>query len=209
MEDRMLQEFGRLAETIGKTNGEPLDISDQLLACAFNNIVSFFYGAQLTDDHPTRRELHRLAKQLGLALMAGPQDQFLPWTLRRLLAWLPFTRKHRIADFLARLDAVSMKLIQESKAWLCQDETKGVIPGYMKKIEESKAERNPSFTGRRACPGDRFATMEVFLMITFLLQKYRVLPDHRDDFDMDSPDFILSPFSPPQFRFLPRVNQIS
>ncbi|KAL1444465.1 hypothetical protein MTO96_029829, partial [Rhipicephalus appendiculatus] len=40
------------------------------------------------------------------------------------------------------------KLIQESKAWLCQDETKGVIPGYMKKIEESKAERNPSFTER-------------------------------------------------------------
>ncbi|XP_037576957.2 uncharacterized protein LOC119459206 [Dermacentor silvarum] len=107
MEDRMMEEFGRVADSIGETGGRPLDVSNYVMPCAFNNIVSFFYGRQLTHDDPTRRELHRVMKRVSLAMYSGPFHQFLPWKLRKLLSYLPFTRNHRIAESLAQLEAVS------------------------------------------------------------------------------------------------------
>ncbi|KAL1415368.1 hypothetical protein MTO96_029478 [Rhipicephalus appendiculatus] len=63
MEGRMMQEFRRVADSIGNANGKPLYLSQYVLPCTLNNIVSFFYGGLLTHDHPTRSKLHRLMHQ--------------------------------------------------------------------------------------------------------------------------------------------------
>ncbi|XP_049527587.1 uncharacterized protein LOC125947223 [Dermacentor silvarum] len=148
MEDRMMEEFGRVADSIGETGGRPLDVSNYVMPCAFNNIVSFFYGRQLTHDDPTRRELHRVMKRVSLAMYSGPFHQFLPWKLRKLLSYLPFTRNHRIAESLAQLEAVSEKQVGEAQEANLGDECKDFIRGYMKKIEESAGESNALFTAK-------------------------------------------------------------
>ncbi|KAL1415365.1 hypothetical protein MTO96_031578 [Rhipicephalus appendiculatus] len=108
MEDQVLEEIGYLEGSIGKTNGKSWDVSGHLLACAFNSILSLFYGTPLAQDRRTLRELHQLMKGIGLAMAAGAQNQFLPRMLRQVLTWLPFTRNHRIAELLTKLDAAGM-----------------------------------------------------------------------------------------------------
>lgn len=49
----------------------------------------------------------------------------------------------------------------------------------------------PFSIGRRSCPGQIFATMEVFLMMTFLLQKFHIVPESPITLDLDSPDVYL------------------
>ncbi|XP_050037953.2 cytochrome P450 2U1-like [Dermacentor andersoni] len=354
MEDRMMEEFGRVADSIGETGGRPLNVNDYVMPCAFNNIVSFFYGRQLTHDHPTRRELYRVMKRVSLVMHSGPAHQFLPWKLRKLLSHLPFTRNHRVAESMAQLRAISEKQVGEFQAVKDGDECKDFIHRYIKKIEEGTGEANSFFTdcylvgnvnsflmagtfsptntmtwqmlnfarnadtvqarvqreiddvvghdrqptwedrkqmpytlacvweagrwktasplglprecaedvvvgdfflpkgtvvlpniwavhndptlwkeptkfdpgrylnedgtllshkpehlipfciGPRACPGGTFATMEIFLLVTFLLQKYRVVPEKPIDCDLDSQEIDLSHVSHIKLRFLRR-----
>ncbi|KAH6926447.1 hypothetical protein HPB50_018707 [Hyalomma asiaticum] len=62
----------------------------------------------------------------------------------------------------------------------------------------------PFAIGRRDCPGQTFATMEIFFLITFLLQKYRIVPEHPIELDLDSPGTPLSYANNVKLRFLPR-----
>ncbi|KAL1484021.1 hypothetical protein MTO96_032816 [Rhipicephalus appendiculatus] len=116
------------------------------MPCTFNNLVSFFYGDLFTHDHPTRTKLHRLMQQVGLALFSDAGHQFLPRSLRRLLAWIPFTRDHRVAQVLGELNAFSKEQIELYKAAKPGGEANDFIHGYIKKIEESTQQPNPLFT---------------------------------------------------------------
>ncbi|KAH6920503.1 hypothetical protein HPB50_028508 [Hyalomma asiaticum] len=100
------EEIRRFIQSIRKTDGRPYDVGSYVVLCAFNNVAHFFYGAQLSRDHTTIHEFHQLLQQLGRALF-GPQNQFLPWMVRRFLTWLPFTRNHRIASGVAKMDAIN------------------------------------------------------------------------------------------------------
>lgn len=62
----------------------------------------------------------------------------------------------------------------------------------------------PFSTGRRTCPGGMFATMEIFLMVTYLLQKYRVEPENSIDLDLDSEYIPPEELHKIRLRFLPR-----
>ncbi|XP_077535567.1 vitamin D 25-hydroxylase-like [Haemaphysalis longicornis] len=62
----------------------------------------------------------------------------------------------------------------------------------------------PFSLGRRSCPGEMFASMEVFLMVAFLLQKYNVVPEHPIQCDMDNPDILVPKQVNVRLRFLPR-----
>ncbi|KAH7972744.1 hypothetical protein HPB52_016544 [Rhipicephalus sanguineus] len=101
------EEFRRAADKIGDANGKPLDLNKYVVPCAFNNIVSFFYGDLFTHDHPMRSKLHSLMNQAAAVLFVGSGHQYLPKKLRRLLAWIPFTQEYRIAQVMAKLDALS------------------------------------------------------------------------------------------------------
>ncbi|KAH7941031.1 hypothetical protein HPB49_009382 [Dermacentor silvarum] len=58
--------------------------------------------------------------------------------------------------------------------------------------------------GRRACPGEMFATVEIFLAITHLLQKYRILLEKPLEYDLDSLETQLLRINGIKLRFLPR-----
>lgn len=62
----------------------------------------------------------------------------------------------------------------------------------------------PFCLGRRACPGDTFASMEIFLMITCLLQKYKILPHQPINLDLDSHDTLFYHVQQIKLRFFRR-----
>lgn len=62
----------------------------------------------------------------------------------------------------------------------------------------------PFGIGRRSCPGEMFAVMEIFLMVTFLLQKYDVALENAIDCDLNNPELILPQQVPVKLRFLQR-----
>ncbi|XP_072145297.1 cytochrome P450 2C20-like [Dermacentor andersoni] len=62
----------------------------------------------------------------------------------------------------------------------------------------------PFSIGRRACPGDTFATMEIFLMLSLLAQKYRIVPEHPLEYNRDSAELPWQCLKDMKLRFLPR-----
>ncbi|XP_049267023.1 cytochrome P450 2U1-like [Rhipicephalus sanguineus] len=63
----------------------------------------------------------------------------------------------------------------------------------------------PFSLGQRACAGETFAKMEIFLLITFLLQKYRVLAENPIECDLTAPDTEIWNIINIKLRFLPRL----
>ncbi|KAH7972758.1 hypothetical protein HPB52_016645 [Rhipicephalus sanguineus] len=62
----------------------------------------------------------------------------------------------------------------------------------------------PFAAGKRSCPGEVFASMEIFLLVTFLLQKYRVLLEQPLQYDLDDPSISLDKLDQVKVRFVAR-----
>ncbi|XP_077533424.1 vitamin D 25-hydroxylase-like [Haemaphysalis longicornis] len=72
------------------------------------------------------------------------------------------------------------------------------------KLSQKPEQLIPFSIGRRSCPGEMFASMEIFLMVTFLLQKYNIAPEHPIQRDLDNPDIFVPREVDVRLRFLPR-----
>ncbi|KAL1473680.1 hypothetical protein MTO96_038520 [Rhipicephalus appendiculatus] len=58
--------------------------------------------------------------------------------------------------------------------------------------------------GQRSCPGETLATVEIFLGLTSLLQRFRVLPAGKMPFDINSPSIMSAHVQHLKLRFLDR-----
>ncbi|KAK8759071.1 hypothetical protein V5799_003296 [Amblyomma americanum] len=58
--------------------------------------------------------------------------------------------------------------------------------------------------GKRSCPGEPFALMEIFLMVTFLLQRYHVVLGQPLDFDVQDKNVAHCRLEHVKLRFVPR-----
>ncbi|XP_075556563.1 cytochrome P450 2C20-like [Dermacentor variabilis] len=146
MENSMMEEVVRVAETFGKVGGKPIDVRGYLLSSSFKNVTSFVYGARFSHDHPTMRELHGTVAQLAADLQSGHVYEFHKPAVRRLVSMLPFTRLGKIAQGLAKLDVIAEKQVLAYKESSCGNERRDFILGYLQKIEEDKEERKCLFT---------------------------------------------------------------
>lgn len=72
-------------------------------------------------------------------------------------------------------------------------------------VDEKPLAFMPFSVGRRACPGETLALMEVFLYVTTVLQKFRVLPEEGKNISLDIERALLTVVDDTQgLRFLPR-----
>lgn len=62
----------------------------------------------------------------------------------------------------------------------------------------------PFSLGKRTCPGEILATVEIFLGVTSLLQRFRVLPAGKVPFDINSPSILAGHVQHVKLRFLER-----
>ncbi|KAL1448250.1 hypothetical protein MTO96_044113, partial [Rhipicephalus appendiculatus] len=107
------KEFRRAADKIGDANGKPLDLTEYVVPCAFNNIVSFFYGDLFTHDHPMRSKLHGLMNQAALALF----DDYLVGNINSFLMGGTFstsmTMSWQMINFAKHPDTVQARVQRE------------------------------------------------------------------------------------------------
>lgn len=67
----------------------------------------------------------------------------------------------------------------------------------------------PFSIGRRSCPGEMFASIEIFLLVTLLLQRFEVVLDQPLKDDLNGEEGPLAVISKTKLRFLPRnVNKV-
>lgn len=59
-------------------------------------------------------------------------------------------------------------------------------------------------SGRRGCPGEKMATMELFIYITSLLQRYQILPEEGKMIDMDPIGMTFNDVPQQKLRFVRR-----
>uniref|UniRef100_A0A224YWL5 Cytochrome p450 cyp2 subfamily protein n=1 Tax=Rhipicephalus zambeziensis TaxID=60191 RepID=A0A224YWL5_9ACAR len=71
-------------------------------------------------------------------------------------------------------------------------------------MPESTRRIVPFSIGSRSCPGETFALMEIFLLIVFLLQKYRVVHHEPFQLDLRSEGVCTSDLEHVKLRFIPR-----
>ncbi|XP_049527104.1 cytochrome P450 2C31-like [Dermacentor silvarum] len=60
--------------------------------------------------------------------------------------------------------------------------------------------------GKRSCPGEVFASMKIFLMVTCLLQKYRIVLEQPLQYDLDDPSTRIEKLDHVRMCFLPRYS---
>ncbi|XP_065289891.2 cytochrome P450 2C20-like [Dermacentor albipictus] len=71
-------------------------------------------------------------------------------------------------------------------------------------LQEKPRHLMPFSVGRRSCPGNTFASMELFLLLTFVLQKFHIALEQPLQQDINDPALTLSDLKHLKFRFLPR-----
>ncbi|KAL3188676.1 hypothetical protein MRX96_022475 [Rhipicephalus microplus] len=69
--------------------------------------------------------------------------------------------------------------------------------------------RNPDYlipfsVGKRMCPGEILSLVEIFLYITNVLQKYRILPEEGEIKGLNSVDAVIQEVAHYKLRFVPR-----
>ncbi|XP_077557874.1 cytochrome P450 18a1-like [Haemaphysalis longicornis] len=72
------------------------------------------------------------------------------------------------------------------------------------KVERKPQAFLPFSAGKRACPGETLGLMEVFLYVTTLLQKFRVLPEEGQDISSDVERGLIAAISTIPLRFVAR-----
>ncbi|XP_077521137.1 cytochrome P450 2U1-like [Amblyomma americanum] len=76
-------------------------------------------------------------------------------------------------------------------------------------MDRKPPELIPFSLGRRSCPGEMFASIETFLLITLLLQRYDVVLDQPLKGDLSDPNSAFVLLGQTKLRFLPRnVNKV-
>nr|XP_054928878.1 vitamin D 25-hydroxylase-like [Dermacentor andersoni] len=71
-------------------------------------------------------------------------------------------------------------------------------------LQEKPLHLMPFSVGRRSCPGNTFASMEIFLLLTFVLQKFHIALEQPLQQDINNPGLTLRDLKHLKFRFLPR-----
>lgn len=181
MEDKMMEEFAHLEGNIGKTDGQPLDVKNDIQSCTSGNVASFFYARRLPYSHPTRQELQTLISDVCASIQNLATQRFLPKSLFWLLGHLPFTRVGQLKAAIIAFEKFNEKQILDYKADKGVDISHDFIHGYLRKIEETKQGPHSLFQYRYLVGNVSVfitaGTMSTTLTMWWLLYLFAKFPD--------------------------------
>ncbi|KAL1473725.1 hypothetical protein MTO96_021837 [Rhipicephalus appendiculatus] len=148
--------------------------------------------------------MDKLLLEVFEAIGSGSMLEFLPLFVRQLLRKLPSTRRSAMVSSIKELIQYTLRQAEEHKQSLDNNYNRDFIDGYLKKIKEHENEPTSYFTRKRMCPGEILSFVEIFLYITNVLQKYRILPEENEIKGLNSVDAVIQELEHYKLRFVPR-----
>ncbi|KAK8781172.1 hypothetical protein V5799_017487 [Amblyomma americanum] len=223
------EEARYLTEKILDLRGAPLEVRKYLVPSMSNNITALVFGSRYPFEDYRRKFLDEtLAKALKI-VASGPLFTFLPrWTFS-VAELLPFTSistiRSTLGDIFRFITAAADteykgNFIPKGSVILANIAAVHMNPDIWNDPDEFNPRRFlkedgsslitkpeqliPFSIGRRMCPGETLATVEVFLYLTTLLQKFSILPMEGENIDLDAASLTLNVPKPQRLRFICR-----
>ncbi|XP_070377495.1 cytochrome P450 2J4-like isoform X2 [Dermacentor albipictus] len=148
MEQRMTDTFREFEACIGDTKGQPVSIRPILISCFTKNVTSFFYPNGLLGGDKALCKVTRILDALKALMMGGTNNDLLPTFIRNLLYYIPSSRNAQVERNMNELDNFIRDQIESYKSNTNENDERGFIEAYMKKIEEARQEPLPKFQER-------------------------------------------------------------
>ncbi|XP_037576952.2 cytochrome P450 2C23-like [Dermacentor silvarum] len=148
MEERMMDDFRQLDARISDRKGQAVHIRPLILSCVANNIMSFFYPNGLPGEDAALHKATSILDRMRTIMLGGAVIQFSPSLIRNLHYHIPFSRNGKVDGIMNEMDNFIRDQIENYKPSTSENDGRGFIEGYMKKIEEVRQEALPKFQER-------------------------------------------------------------
>ncbi|KAH7952672.1 hypothetical protein HPB49_000308 [Dermacentor silvarum] len=189
-------EARHLADTLASKHGHPVSSFVYMHRSHINSICRFLLGYRYDLDDAHFASLQEALSGFRLQRAAAPIEHRADWLRRVLIESLwPTSISAKRRHDMSSLNSVVRELVQKNEDTKNSGRAESYIDLYMEKIREAeKHNKNNYFTGRRSCPGENMAMVEIFLFLTTLLHQFRILPENEKP-------IIITPFGPsPELR---------
>ncbi|KAK8756662.1 hypothetical protein V5799_000643 [Amblyomma americanum] len=216
MEQHMQEEVQCFNEILESSKGQPITICHQLGASIVNNISALVFGQRYELGDTTGRFVEALLRKFMLNATFFSVFDFLP-IVRFLAYYIPHTRIYSVRsvfkDFKqfvrAKYDTTIggyhipagtlvipnfWKLHNDPTHW--PDPSKYDPSRFLNadgtEMKEKPLAFLPFSLGKRSCPGETLAIMEIFIYVTTVLQKFRVHPEEGKSISLKPYDALMT-----------------
>ncbi|KAH6926464.1 hypothetical protein HPB50_018724 [Hyalomma asiaticum] len=229
VETKMMDQCRKVGEAVEKAEGKPLHLGWQFIEWSANNIAYFFMGPWKEGNSDMSDKMMDILQRSFVLLKSAGIYEYTPGILRTFLQLIPSTTDYKIDKIFKELDNFIMTetdlvvdgfFVPKGSVVLFNLWAVNRDPSLWKDPHHYNPSRFlledgslmphkptcyvPFSFGKRSCPGDVFAFMETFLMVTFLLQKYDVHLDQPLPCDLDDPTTCYEKLQTTKLRFLRR-----
>ncbi|KAL1433112.1 hypothetical protein MTO96_002077 [Rhipicephalus appendiculatus] len=159
----------------------PTTVAQPLGSSLANVISALVFGQRFRPEEPGGRFIERLSTKL---LHSESFFSFMDFFsgIRALLAAIPGTRIHKMKRLLKEMEQLVTEEVTKREGSRKKHD-RNFLDGYLRKIQEGT---DIHYSCKRSCPGEAIALEEIFLYVTTLLQKFRVLPEEGKPVSLES-----------------------
>ncbi|KAL1471555.1 hypothetical protein MTO96_039890, partial [Rhipicephalus appendiculatus] len=226
-------ELRRLEEEIRKTEGKVVYLGLQFMECAANQL-GYFFMPRIQSDSSVREQLNATFAPIFVLLQVLDHYYFWPRICQAFFSLLPFTCVYKMNNAVKNFDNFIITeedivveglfipkgtivlfnlwaINRDSSLW---ENPHHFDPTRFLLEDGSLVREKPSYHvgfsfGKRSCPGEAFALMQIFLTITFILQRYNVELGDELSCDLDDPTIDLTVLKKMRLRFQRRFKDIN
>ncbi|KAL1476876.1 hypothetical protein MTO96_036176 [Rhipicephalus appendiculatus] len=206
MEETISEGCRLLLGEIAKSQGEPIDLFDLILSSTLGNIEMFVLGYRYPFGHPEQQRLCSALRDEFMSNRAGSVVLSFPSLARTLSRYLPSSRMATVMRTMRSIEEFARTHLFHHMATLHDKEDRSFIDAYLRKCKEHHHEAGSTYNCRRMCPGEIFASAEIFIYLTSILQNYHVVPINGSAVHVDVEYSEIMKPGRHMMRCIPRIN---